>query len=65
MRLTMKRVKAAILAMVMMCSVILPATDVHAATGKTTIAVSASEIKVGENVSITVKAKTSAVPSSP
>lgn len=60
MRLMMKRVKAAVLALVVICSVILPTVNVQAATGKTTIAVSASEIKVGENVSITVKAKTSA-----
>ena len=60
MRLMMKRVKAAVLAMVILCSVILPTVNVQAATGKTTIAVSAGEIKVGENVSITVKAKTSA-----
>jgi len=60
MRLNMKRVKAAVLAGLIMCSVILTTVNVQAATGKTTIAVSASEIKVGENVSITVKAKTSA-----
>ena len=60
MRLVMKKVKAALLVMMILGSVILPAMHVQAATGKTTIAVSASEIKVGENVSITVKAKTSA-----
>lgn len=37
---------------------IMPAVNVYAATGKTTIAVSAGEIKVGENVSVTIKAKT-------
>ena len=60
MRLIIKKVKAAVLAMAIMCSVVFATVDVHAATGKTTIAVSAGEIKVGENVSITVKAKTSA-----
>lgn len=60
MRLIAKRVKAAVLAMAIFGSVILPVVRVQAATGKTTIAVSAGEVKVGENVSITVKAKTSA-----
>jgi len=60
MRLLMKRVKVAVLAVVILCSVILPTVNVQAATGKTTIAVSAAEVKVGESVSITVKAKTSA-----
>ena len=60
MRLMMKRIKAVVLAGVILCSALLPAVHVQAATGKTTIAVSAGEIKVGENVSITVKAKTSA-----
>ena len=60
MRLIAKRVKAAVLAMAIFGSVILPVVSVQAATGKTTIAVSAGEVKVGENVSITVKAKTSA-----
>lgn len=39
---------------------IMPAVNVYAATGKSTIAVSSGEIKVGETVSVTIKAKTDA-----
>ena len=45
-------------ALVIMLLAIAPAVNVYAATGKTTIAVSSGEIKVGESVTITVKAKT-------
>ena len=44
--------------MAVVLTAIMPAVTVHAATGKTTIAVSSGEIKVGESVSVTVKAKT-------
>ena len=58
MRLTIKKIKAVTLALAIILSVIVPVVNVQAATGKTTIAVSAGEIEVGEEVTITVKAKT-------
>jgi len=48
----------AVVAFAIVLSVIVPVVNVHAATGKTTIAVSSGEIKVGETVSVTIKAKT-------
>lgn len=58
MRLTIKKVKAVILALTIILSVIVPVVDVQAATGKTTIAVSSGEIDVGESLTVTIKAKT-------
>jgi len=58
MRLNIQKIKVAVLAVAVVLTIIMPAVTVHAATGKTTIAVSAGEIKVGENVSVTIKAKT-------
>ncbi|MBQ8279591.1 MAG: cadherin-like beta sandwich domain-containing protein [Roseburia sp.] len=58
MRLTIKRIKGMMLAAAVVLSVVGPAVNVQAASGKTTIAVSAGEIEVGESVSVTVKAKT-------
>lgn len=58
MRLMIKRVRAVALLMMILLSVVVPAEEVCAATGKTTIAVSSGEIDVGESVTITIKAKT-------
>lgn len=57
MRLIKKKRKIALLVLIMILSVI-PAVNVQAATGKTTIAVSSDEIKVGESLTVTVKVKT-------
>lgn len=58
MRLMIKRIKGMMLVAAVILSVLAPAVEVQAASGKTTIAVSAGEIEVGESVSVTVKAKT-------
>ncbi len=57
MKLAIKKIKAAVL-VVVLATVLMPAVDIYAATGKTTIAVSSDEIKVGESVTVTIKAKT-------
>lgn len=57
MRLIQKKIKVAVLAM-MIIFIVVPAINVQAATGKTTIAVSSDEIDVGESLTVTVKVKT-------
>lgn len=58
MRFMKKNIKLAVLAVAILIATLSPATEVFAATGKTTIAVSSGEINVGESLSVTVKAKT-------
>jgi len=60
MRLIIKRIKVVIMVAVVMLTTVLPVIPVYAASGKTTIAVSSGEVKVGEEVSVTVKVKTEA-----
>lgn len=60
MRLMIKKMRIAVLALTVILSVMIPIVEVQAATGKTTIAVSSGEIEVGESISVTVKAKTDA-----
>lgn len=50
------RIKAYALVLVMLISMMVPAVDVSAATGKTTLAVSAGTLNIGDTVSITAKA---------
>lgn len=60
MRLLVQRIEGMVLLVMLLMLAVLPAANVQAATGKTTIAVSAGEISVGESVTVTVKAKTEA-----
>ena len=53
-----KNIKLAFLAVAILIATLSPATEVYAAAGKTTIAVSSGEINVGESLSVTVRAKT-------
>lgn len=59
MRLIGKYIKITMLILAIVLSTAVPAVEVQAATGKSTIAVSSGEVKVGESLTVTVKVKTS------